>query len=220
MIDPRIAVILEAGRQRVFASAADWPGWARGAKTADGALAALARYAERYAPIADVAGHPLPADAAGRLEVAERVDGNATTDFGAPGVVAVLDGRPTSSAEAARLTALVDAAWATLERVAADAPEELTKGPRGGGRDTSKMVGHVSDAEVAYAAALGLGARDVAAAAVDGDRPAAVRALIGEAIARPSDGAPIHRWRARYAARRIAWHVLDHAWEIEDRTPR
>jgi hypothetical protein len=27
-------------------------------------------------------------------------------------------------------------------------------------------------------------------------------------------------WLPRYAARRIAWHVLDHAWEIEDRTGR
>jgi hypothetical protein len=25
-------------------------------------------------------------------------------------------------------------------------------------------------------------------------------------------------WPTRYAARRIAWHVLDHAWEIEDRS--
>jgi hypothetical protein len=24
-------------------------------------------------------------------------------------------------------------------------------------------------------------------------------------------------WPARYALRRIAWHVLDHAWEIEDK---
>ena len=26
-------------------------------------------------------------------------------------------------------------------------------------------------------------------------------------------------WPPRYAARRIAWHALDHAWEIEDRVP-
>ena len=26
-------------------------------------------------------------------------------------------------------------------------------------------------------------------------------------------------WPPRYAARRIAWHALDHAWEIEDRLP-
>ena len=26
------------------------------------------------------------------------------------------------------------------------------------------------------------------------------------------------KWPPRYAARRIAWHALDHAWEIEDRS--
>jgi hypothetical protein len=26
------------------------------------------------------------------------------------------------------------------------------------------------------------------------------------------------RWTARYFVRRIAWHALDHAWEIEDRS--
>jgi hypothetical protein len=25
-------------------------------------------------------------------------------------------------------------------------------------------------------------------------------------------------WPVRYAARRTAWHALDHAWEIEDRS--
>jgi hypothetical protein len=39
-------------------------------------------------------------------------------------------------------------------------------------------------------------------------------------IRRPSDGAPIagRKWTTRYAAHRIAWHALDHAWEIEDRS--
>lgn len=27
------------------------------------------------------------------------------------------------------------------------------------------------------------------------------------------------RWTPRYFVRRVAWHVLDHAWEIEDRIP-
>jgi len=30
--------------------------------------------------------------------------------------------------------------------------------------------------------------------------------------------APDRSWPPRYAARRIAWHALDHAWEIEDRS--
>jgi hypothetical protein len=36
------------------------------------------------------------------------------------------------------------------------------------------------------------------------------------------DGEPLagRRWPARYAAHRIAWHALDHAWEIEDRSER
>jgi len=33
-------------------------------------------------------------------------------------------------------------------------------------------------------------------------------------ISRQSGGS----WPARYAARRIVWHVLDHAWEIEDKS--
>jgi hypothetical protein len=49
---------------------------------------------------------------------------------------------------------------------------------------------------------------------------AAARAAMLEVLRRPSDGSPLadRKWTARYAARRIAWHALDHAWEIEDRT--
>ena len=45
---------------------------------------------------------------------------------------------------------------------------------------------------------------------------AAITAVLGLA----SDGAaPLPGgWPVRYAARRIAWHVLDHAWEIEDKS--
>lgn len=31
-------------------------------------------------------------------------------------------------------------------------------------------------------------------------------------------GAPGARWPVRYGIRRCAWHVLDHAFEIEDRS--
>ncbi len=47
-----------------------------------------------------------------------------------------------------------------------------------------------------------------------------MRAAMLEILRQPSDGSPIagRKWPPRYAARRIAWHALDHAWEIEDRT--
>jgi hypothetical protein len=48
----------------------------------------------------------------------------------------------------------------------------------------------------------------------------ALRAAITEVLGRASDtAAPLPgRWPVRYAARRIAWHALDHAWEIADKS--
>jgi hypothetical protein len=51
---------------------------------------------------------------------------------------------------------------------------------------------------------------------------AAIRALRDDIVdvlraARSGDPLRENGWPARYAARRIAWHVLDHAWEMEDR---
>src|SRR5438309_1771782 len=45
-------------------------------------------------------------------------------------------------------------------------------------------------------------------------------AISAEAIQRPSNGAALVEkgWPQRYAARRIAWHALDHAWEMQDRS--
>ena len=51
---------------------------------------------------------------------------------------------------------------------------------------------------------------------------AEIRAAVLEVLGTKSDGSPIadKKWPPRYAARRVAWHALDHAWEIEDRTER
>lgn len=205
-----IPVYLEVGAKRVFACALDWPGWARWAKDEESALATLADYARRFAPVAAEAGLRFPTTAGDAFAVVEKVKGNASTEFGVPGVVTEADGRPLTRAGAARQAALVEAAWATFERVAAGAPASLRKGPRGGGRDRDKIVDHVLDAEVGYARKM-----DIRSVAHPDFRSAVI-----EALRRPSDGtAPYEKgWPARYAARRIAWHALDHAWEIEDRS--
>ena len=46
------------------------------------------------------------------------------------------------------------------------------------------------------------------------------RKAITDVLRQPLKGGPLVEkgWPQRYAARRIAWHVLDHAWEIEDRS--
>jgi hypothetical protein len=209
------AVCVEVGHKRVFASALEWPGWSRSAKTEDGALEALAAYAERYAIVADRAGVEFPAPAA--FDVVERLTGSGATDFGVPEAAAVAETQPTTAAAARRLAALVTGAWSVFDEVSAASPAELRKGPRGGGRDRDKMIGHVLEAEAAYARKLGLKLDPPAL----GDLTAIeeLREAIAAVLAAPSDGAPLvpKGWTVRYAARRVAWHVLDHAWEMADR---
>ena len=67
-----IAVAIEAGSKRTFASALDWPGWARSGKTEQAALEALAAYAGRYAEVARVARLPFPEKVPGALRVTRR----------------------------------------------------------------------------------------------------------------------------------------------------
>jgi hypothetical protein len=78
-------------------------------------------------------------------------------------------------------------------------------------------VAHVVSAEVAYARKLGI--RRSEPAPGDSSAVAELRQAVSEVLSAPSAGPPVERgWPPRYAARRIAWHALDHAWEIEDRS--
>jgi len=215
-------VYLEIGAKRVFACAADWPGWCRSGKDERQALEALVAAAPRYAPVATAAGFAFPATiSVDALAVVERLQGSTTTDFGAPAAVAMSDLRPLAPGEAEGLAALLMASWATFGRVVAGAPAKLRKGPRGGGRDRDPIVHHVLAAEAQYARKLGIRRPqpDLGdTTAIDALRAAIVGTIrSGELPALPSRPTS-PSWPLRYAARRIAWHVLDHAWEIEDRT--
>jgi hypothetical protein len=212
-------VYLELGTKKVFACALDWPGWARSGKTEEAALAALADYADRYAPVAAAAGVRFPKIAADGFDVVERLRGSASTDFGIPGEAASADQQPLTKAAAERLAAIVAASWRVFDQVAAGAPAELRKGPRGGGRDRDKIVDHVVGADVAYARMIGLRFRESEVSTPEG--LARMRAAVLDTLR--SARAPLPElstkaWPYRYAARRIAWHALDHAWEIEDRS--
>ena len=208
----RIPVSVEETPRRSFATAIDWPGWSRSGKTVAAALETLGAYADRYRAVATAAGEPFPADEV-EIEVYETHPGDGGTAFGVPMRVSEADRRPTSAADGERLARLVVASWALLDEIVAGAPEALRKGPRGGGRDTSKIVDHTLGADHGYAQAMGLGG----AAPTVGDRASieALRAAMLDLIGRPSDGSTLKsRWTVRYAAHRIAWHSLDHGWEI------
>jgi hypothetical protein len=218
----RIGVYLEISPRMSFASALDWPGWCRAGRDESAALQALVSYAERYTPVADQAGVSFPSTTA--FDVVERVPGGSTTAFAAPEcrrpfpqMTAEAERTKVTRAAARRLVGLVTATWATFGEIAAVSPAELRKGPRGGGRDRDKLIDHVIAADTAYARKLGVKPKQPAI-----DDIAAIEELreaIAAVIGAPSDGAPVvpNGWTTRYAARRIAWHVLEHAWEMQDR---
>ena len=172
----------------------------------------------RYAVVVGVAHLEMPNVNKAVLDIVDSVPGGSGTDFGVPSAITDADRRMVTALEAERLADLVAAAWTIFGRVAGSAPASLRKGPRGGGRDRDKMIGHVIEADHAYAREIGVrlpephvGGRE----AVEAERAAML-----EVLRRPSDGGPLaeRRWTQRYAARRIAWHALDHAWEMEDRS--
>jgi hypothetical protein len=214
----KVTVGVEVTPKKSFASALEWPGWTRAGKTPEAAVEALAAYAPRYAEVAKRAKLAFPFDTTVELDVVEEAEGNATTAFGAPDVRFEADLRRTTAKDGERLAAIVVASYAILDAVVAKAPATLRKGPRGGGRDRDKIVEHFVGSDGGYARVLGLKSPEIDPR--DRKAVAELRKRMLEPIRAPSDGSPIagKKWPARYAARRIAWHALDHAWEIEDRS--
>lgn len=220
-----ITIYLEAGERRVFSGALEWPGWCRSGPGEDEALGALIDYGPRYQAVVQGAGVAFepPADIS-RLEVVERLKGDSTTDFGAPGTWPEYDSRSLTDNEAERLISILEACWRKFDTVVeAAGGRELRKGPRGGGRDLEAIVDHVIGAQISYLGMVGRKpAKSFEADVVDHlsrIRQAAEGAVRdgvrGELPTEGPRGGT--RWTARYFVRRAAWHVLDHAWEIEDR---
>ena len=200
MADP-VRVYLETGKTWVFACALDWPGWARKGRGPDAALETLDAYRGRYGEVAGRGFRPGP------LEVVGEVSGYSGTDFGIPGVVGDWDNEPIDRKERGRQARLLSACWSRFDQVVAEAPTELKKGRRGGGRDRDAIVEHVREAERGYGPRLGL---RIAPRTAWMDQ----RRIVLEAL---QAGTPGSKWPPRYSLRRLAWHVLDHAWEIEDK---
>lgn len=221
-----IKAYVEVGRRRAFAGALDWPGWCRSARDGEAALEALSSYGPRYRAVLDMAGSGIrgPAESF-RLEVAERVEGNATTDFGAPAIAPPGDERPVGKVELERLRAILKACWAKFDQAVQEAEgKALRKGPRGGGRDLDAIVDHVLGADGSYVKSMGGMYRKADDAGVT-MQMTQIRTAVIDALSARARGEPVAStrrrsgttWFPRYGARRVAWHALDHAWEIEDR---
>jgi hypothetical protein len=212
----RTRVVIESGTKKAFASAVDWPGWSRSGRTEAAALAALTKYADRYRAVANIAGsREFPGEAA-VFEVVERLAGSGATDFGVPEKAGRCDDEPMTDAACERQIALLQASWRFFDDVAARVSAELRKGPRGGGRGRDAIVEHVLEAERGYARRIGV--KTPAGAMGSADGVIQHRDAVCETIRRlRRNGEAGEKWPIRYFIRRAAWHVMDHAWEMEDK---
>jgi hypothetical protein len=218
-----VRTVIEHGPKdkKSVAFSVDWPGWSRGAKTADVALETLESYRERYRPIADLAEMTSEFNAAGPLEVVEEKVGTGSTDFWAISFSpSATEQDPMGEAELERGITLLRAAWAFFDSVAARVSPEMAKGPRGGGRDRDHIIRHTVRVEsLDFASRVGLIVEDDGAVLTpDGRREyreayvAAMRSYnAGEAEGR------MRSWTLPFLIRHSAFHTLDHAWEMEDK---
>jgi hypothetical protein len=117
---------------------------------------------------------------------------------------------------------VIRAGWRALDAARRRATGKvLRKGPRGGGRELDAIVRHVADADAGHLAAIGWKLRSAGRMAdrVDETRSAIIEVLgasaRGEIAATGPRGGS--RWPVRFFVRRVAWHTIAHAWEIERR---
>ena len=215
-----VRVMIERGSKKAVAVAValDWPGWNRNGKSEAEALEVLAAYRPRYAKIAKLAGLADVFRAAGEIVVVERVKGSGMTDFyGLSYRSSGSEHEPISDAACERKIALLRASWTHFDDVASRVSAELRPGPRGGGRNREKIIRHANGAEIhEFAKKVGvntpLDARE---------RPDDLRAHREAFCAAIRDynarGAPARTWTVQFVIRHAAYHMLDHAWEMEDR---
>ena len=220
-----IDIYLEIGKKRIFAGAIDWPGWCRSGRDEESALQALVDYGPRYERIlhATQLGFKPPV-VTSAFSIVQRLEGNATTDFGAPGLAPSADTRSVNEPELQRFESILKACWKSFDAAIKSAQgKELLKGPRGGGRELEKIIQHVLESDGGYLSSLGWKIKRDETVEVEQELKKRRKEILegltasahGEIPARGLRGGL--RWTPRYYVRRVAWHVLDHVWEIEDR---
>ncbi len=217
-----VRTVIERGprNKKSVAFALDWPGWSRGAKTAELAVETLEAYRRRYRPVAVLAGLAAQFDAAGVLEIVEDRIGNGSTDFwGISFSPSSAEQGTMDEAELERKIGILQACWQYFDGVAARVSAEMRKGPRGGGRDRDRIVRHVvrTESEM-FARQVGIRLPEGAALSPEGLRQhrqnylAAMRAYNAGQVPRR-----MRSWTLAFLIRHSAYHTMDHAWEMEDK---
>lgn len=170
--------------------------------------------------MATLAGMERQFVAAGPLALVEDRVGTGSTDFwGISFSPCSAERLPMSPEALDRGIVLLRACWAYFDAVAARVSPEMRKGPRGGGHDRDQIVRHTIRTESEYfAKQVGLRTPEGAALTPDGlgrhreAYVAAIRAYHAGEVKRR-----MRSWTLPFLIRHSAFHVLDHAWEMEDK---
>jgi len=134
------------------------------------------------------------------------------------------DNVPIDQKEYERFEKILQASWQAFDKALEQAKgKELRKGPRGGGRNIEKIMRHILEADQAYLRKLAWKHKKENGIAlveeINQTRQAILGALEvainGKLPEKGPRGGVI--WSPRYFVRRVAYHVVDHVWEIENR---
>jgi hypothetical protein len=169
--------------------------------------------------VAVLAGLSDEFGAAGELAVVERIDGIGMTDYyGLSGRAAGPEQEQMTEPECERKIALLRASWTYFDDVAASVSPELRKGPRSGDANGTRSS-TTSTASRSRRMGRRVGVRSSPDAWLDPDELRAHRdAVCGGIRETNARGAAAGSWwTVQFLIRRCAWHMLDHAWEMEDR---
>jgi len=214
----RMMIELGPKGKKSVAYAIDWPGWSRGRKTPDQAIEVLEAYRQRYRPIADIAGLGAEFDAAGPLIEVDRYTGTGSTDFWGISFAASpeeREGMPDQQLE--RRLALLQACWVFFDQVAERVSPVLKKGPRGGGRDRDQIINHTLGWE-RTGLAVNVGVEYPEGVLLDPDVRRQYREDYLAALREHhAEGKKARTTELAFLVRHTAFHMLDHAWEMEDK---
>ncbi len=217
----KLRVILEVGKKRrVVAGAMDWPGLDRWGTSEEDALAKLLSYVPRYAGVAERAGRKTAFARACDVEVVERVPGSSSTDFwGIAHLPSEIEREVLAAADLERRLDLMRACWAYFDEVATAVSEDLRPGPRSAGRSRAQIIRHVLANEPEQFSRK-VEVRTPREVVLTPKGLATHRQEYLDAIrAYNAEGKPARTWPIQFLVRRTAHHVMDHAWEMEDRNP-
>ncbi|MGZ8437568.1 MAG: hypothetical protein ACXWXR_03390 [Candidatus Limnocylindrales bacterium] len=214
-----LRVILEIGKsRRVVAGAMDWPGLDRWGTSEEDAVEKLLSYLPRYAGVAEKAGLGRAFERARDVEIVERVPGSSSTDFwGVAHVPSQIEREVLSPADLERRLDLLRACWVTFDDVAARVSPELRPGARGGGRSRDQVIRHVYAIEPDQFSRKIEVRTPIEFVLTPYGLAAHRRVYLAAIRAYNADGKPARTWPIQFLVRRTAHHVMDHAWEMEDR---